>query len=551
MLVSSQTIPLLRQTLASATKAVAVDTETNITDRYSDRYCMGISLCVDGGETFYIPVGHSSWMAPDEEQVVPPVDLFMDVGVPCVFHNAKFDIHVLRRAGVQIPEAFKFYDTMLMCHFIDENELNFSLQAMAKKYLNEHKEVDLAKAMKNLKWEEIPGEIMAKYAEQDALVTYNLYETLLPHFQKYEECWKIDSEFLLMLEQIEAKGILIDVERTKELQALCTLQLEQLKEELGFDPAKTKILHEKLFALPPYGLGLKPITVTPGGKPQVNTAFLEKTNHPVCGLLLQFKETQKQLTSYYNSYLRLVGENGNSRIHASFKQHGTVTGRLSCADPNMQQIPRDSPIKSLFLPDPGNQLWEIDFKNIEMRLAAVYSQEESLIETFRAEGDVHQLTADLIGIDRQKAKMVNFLIIYGGGADALSYQLRLPRETCVGIIKDYEKAYPKLTSCRRAAGMAALENGGWIKMFSGRRRHFRFSNDYHKAFNSIVQGGAFEIVKRSMLNLRYFDIRNQVHDSVWLNVRSFMEVRKAESLMSDWTEEEFGLKFSVESKRLS
>jgi DNA polymerase-1 len=517
---------------------------------------MGISICVDGSETFYIPVGHSSWMAPDEEQVVPPSDLFIDVQVPFVFHNAKFDIHVLRRAGVQIPEAFSFYDTMLMCHFLDENDTKIpglSLQAMAKKYIGESKMKDLASTMKNtLKWEEIPGEIMGVYAEQDALVTYRLYDKLKPYFEIYEEAWKIDAEFLLLLEQIEARGLLLNVERCKELQALCSLQLEQLKEELGFDPAKTKVLHEKLFSLPPTGLGLKPITFTGTGKPQVNTSFLEKTNHPVCGLLLQFKETQKQLTSYYNSYLRLVGDSGkNSRIHASFKQHGTVTGRLSCADPNMQQIPRDSPIKSLFLPDPGNQLWEVDFKNIEMRLAAVYSQEDALLETFRAEGDVHQLTADLIGIDRQKAKMVNFLIIYGGGADALSYQLRLSRDTCVGIIKDYEKAYPKLTTCRRAAGVAALENGGWIKMFSGRRRHFRFSNDYHKAFNSIVQGGAFEIVKRAMLNLRYFDIRNQVHDSVWLNVRSFMEVREAERLMADWTEEMFGLKFSVESKRLS
>jgi DNA polymerase-1 len=267
---------------------------------------------------------------------------------------------------------------------------------------------------------------------------------------------------------------------------------------------------------------------------------------------LENSKIKKLTTSYYNSYKELC--EGYGRLHPSFKQHGTVTGRLSCADPNMQQIPRDSPIKKLFLPEPGKQLWEIDFRNIEMRLAAVYSKEPALLEIFRTEGDAHQLTADLLGISRQFAKVINFLIIYGGGKEALSYQLGIAPNKAARILDDYNNAYPRLYGARIAASNACISHGGWIRMWSGRRRHFTSAYEYHKAFNSIIQGGAFEIVKRAMLNLYAFDIRNQVHDSVWLMINednAEYEVKEAEHLMSSWTEETFNLPFTVESKRLA
>lgn len=541
----------MKETFLDSVEVAAIDTETNLTDRFQDRRCRGVSISTDKGENVYIPVSHSSWMAPDEPQIELPKDL-LNPNITWVMHNAKFDIHVLEKAGVQIPERFHFYDTMLMAHYINEEELSFGLDAMAKKYVgyDSGKNTELAKAMKGAKWDDIPGFIMAKYACQDTEATLNLYRVLKPLFASFEKCWEIDKEFLLLLRNIEKRGVRLDVEKTNYWREQCLVQLQDLKEKIGFDPQKQKVLQEKLFSSPPVGLGLRPLTKTPGGKPQVNTNFLTKTNHPTCGLLLQYRETQKQLTSYYNSYLNLVGSDYD-RIHASFKQHGTVTGRISCADPNMQQIPRESPIKKLFLPDEGFELWEIDFKNIEMRLATVYSKEPALLDTFREEGDVHQLTADLLGISRQHAKIINFLIIYGGGAEALSYQLNRPINECKRILADYNSAYPRLHATRVAAMESCKDNNGCVRMWSGRVRHFRWPSEYNKAFNSIIQGGAFEIVKRSMLNLTMYDIRNQVHDSVWLNVRSHKDVDAAEHLMADWTEEVFGLKFSVESKRLS
>lgn len=516
---------------------------------------MGVSVCFQPGGigsehlTFYIPTQHDSWMAPDAQNLTIPPDFLTHVEGELVFHNAKFDIHVLKKLGLDLSKN-KIYDTMLMGHLLWEDQLSHSLDHYATIYLGLAKEKQLARIMKKGEWEEMPAFAMAKYAENDVKLTLDLYNHFKPSFSEFEPVWDIDEQFMYLLQEMEQKGLLIDLDFAVQLQTACKVRLAEIEKELGFDPAKPSQLHKRLFDPPPFGYGLKVTKRTKGGKPQVNTAFLEQLNHPVAGLLLEWRQLQKQLTSYCNPYIDLT--KGYGRLHASFKQHGTVTGRLSCADPNLQQIPRDSEFKKLFIAEEGKELWEIDFKNIEMRLAAVYSKEPILFDTFKEEGDVHQITATSLGINRHKAKTINFLVIYGGGAGALANQLRLPYSDCDSIIKKYRNLYPALFSTMNAATEAANRSGE-VRMWSGRKRHFRYPSEHHKAFNSIIQGGSFEIVKRSMLKLQEagFDIRNQVHDSVWLMVDSKKDVEEAEHIMSDWTEEAFGLKFSVESKRLN
>lgn len=542
----------VKQSLTSAKKAIAIDTETNITQFDDDRYCMGISLCIDG-ETFYIPTYHDEW-GKGEICKVDVIGLFDSIaGVPIVFHNAKFDLKVLEKLKLEVP-VNQIYDTMLMAHLIDEEEFSFELDDIAREYLGVRKDINLAKAMRQFKWEDIPAYVMAKYAEQDALITYNLYFCLKQKFSDYEEVWKIDREFMLLLKEMEDRGVLLNRDKTLTSLQEAEKWVEEFKDKLGFDPGKKKLLQEYFFVT----LGLKPLTFTPARhEPQINTNFLDKTDTPETRAFREFKQINKRLTSYYRPYLRLTP---TGRFHANYRQHGTVTGRLSCFDPNMQQIPRDSDIKGFFLPEENCELWEIDYRTLELRLAAVYSQQQNLLDVFRVDGDVHQLTADLLGINRQHAKTVNFAIIYGAGKDALAFQLNTTTELAQGILNDFRKAYPNLFRKAREANEACKNNNGKIKMWSGRYRHFKWSGDYHKAFNAIIQGGGFEIVKVSMLKLRKegFDMRNQVHDSVWLNIPINHEVAsvhglitKAESIMSDWTEEMFGLKFSVESKRLA
>ena len=534
--------------LISSKKAIVIDTETNITSFQEERYCMGIALCIDN-ECFYIPTYHNDW-GKGNIKTVDTVGMFDNIAnVPVIFHNAKFDIPVLAKIGLQVPKN-QVYDTMLMAHLINEDQRSFELDDLVRVHLGIRKDVKLAAAMKQFKWEHVPAYIFEKYAIQDAQITYNLYWYLKNHFEPYEKVWEVDREFMYLLMDMEQEGVRLNRDKVKMSLAENEIWIENFKKKLGFDPGKQKELQKYFFET----LGLKPLTLTPKKlEPQINTNFLEKTDTPETRAFREFKEIQKRVTSYYRPYLRLAP---NGRFHPSFKQHGTVTGRLSCAEPNMQQIPRDSDIKGFFLPENGCELWEIDYRTLELRLAAVYSQQQNLLNTFKVDGDVHQLTANLLSVDRQKGKMINFAMTYGAGKNAIAYQLDCSIDEAASIIFDYRKSYPKLFEKAYEAKLSAEANGNKIKMWSGRHRHFYFAGDTHKAFNAIIQGGGFEIVKLSMLKLKQagFNMKNQVHDSVWLSIpvgEIDVKIKEAERLMSDWTEDLFGLRFSVESKRLA
>ena len=534
--------------LISSKKAIVIDTETNITNFQEERYCMGIALCIDN-DCFYIPTHHNDW-GKGNITSVDTIGMFDKLAnVPIIFHNAKFDIPVLAKIGLQVPKN-QVYDTMIMAHLINEDQRSFELDDLVRVHLGIRKDVKLAAAMKQFKWEHVPAYIFERYAIQDAQITYNLYWYLKNHFEPYEKVWEVDREFMYLLMDMERKGIRLDRDKTKISLYKNELWLDEFKKRLGFDPGKKKDLQKYFFKT----LGLKPLTFTPSRHdPQINTNFLEKTDHPACKEFRGFKEIEKRVTSYYRPYLRLAP---NGRFHPSYKQHGTVTGRPSCSDPNMFQIPRDSDIKEFFLPEEGCELWEIDYNTIELRLIAVYSQDPRLLKAFKEDGDVHKLTADLIGVVRQKGKEVNFTIGYEGGPTVLKFRLNITLEAAKDLHTAWHNAYPNVKKKSKEAQYSAEANGGKIKMWSGRHRHFFFAGDYYKAFNSIIQGGAFEITKLSSLKLQQagFDIRNIVYDSVWLNIpvgEVDVKIKEAEGLMSDWTEDLFGLRFSVESKRLA
>jgi DNA polymerase-1 len=329
---------------------------------------------------------------------------------------------------------------------------------------------------------------------------------------------------------------------------------------IGFDPAKTLELHKRLFSLPPVGIGLKPSSFTPGGAPQVDEVFLERIGHPLTALVLEYRRLQKAKSTYFDAYIRMGSSDG--LIHTTFKQHGTVTGRLSGEAPNLQNIPREggksqaaSLIKKCFRPSNKSELWEFDFRTIEYRLAAVYSKESSLIEIFREEGDIHQTVADMLHIPRQVAKTTNYLILYGGQAGKLAWQLGTSKSRAEGILSQMRQTYPGLFGVMDRAESQA-HSQGYIKMWTGRKRHFRYREEERKAFNAAIQGGAFEIVKRAGLNASTAGYKpvNQVHDSWWFDIPkedvkdALVEIPRA---LSDWTEEAFGLKFTVDAKRLA
>ncbi len=477
----------------------------------------------------------------------------------------KFDFNVMEKAKIPLPVG-NLACTMMYSVYIDENHHPYGheLDDVLKRYVGEKKKKIEKKAIKDFGWESAPTNYMAIYAEQDSQHLPQLRDSLLEKIEpRHLKLWKeTDSRFMLLLAEIERRGLLIDRELCDSLDQQCDRRLREIQEELGFDPAKSTQLHPKLFADPPIGLGLKVPSRTPKtGKPQVSLSWLAGQGHPICALIHEYRKTAKQKSSYFSAYLRLTTRE-NPRLHPNFKQHGTETGRLSCENPNLQQIPReewkDAYVKKLFRPETGKQLWEVDFRTIEYRLSAVYAESRELLDLFENEGDFHQLVADDVSsqagvaVSRQQAKTINYLMSFGGGVEVLAKQLGVSHSVADKIHKGYKKAYWEIFEKADEAA-AVAEQDKQIDMWSGRTRHFQYPSEYRSAFNAIIQGGAFEIVKRSMLRLwdAGFTISNQVHDSVWLQVDSEQDVIEAQHVMEDWTKEAFGLSFRTDRKRLN
>ena len=561
MLVTNQNqINQIKQEI-SHSNTLGIDTETNFAESQKDRYLLGLAIKTDAN-SWYIPVGHKSFLGSTPQNFQIPSDLFINFQGPIIAHNMKFDYEVLTLAGTKVPVG-NLQDTMMLSVYIDENKTTgHDLDSVLERFLGQRKKTVEAAVLKRFGWETAPAQYMAQYAEQDCQLLPQLYEALVSKSEdKHLKLWKeVDCPFMLLLADVEMQGILIDYQLCEKLQHQCQTRLEELRLTLGFDPAKPSQLHPRLFDDPPFGLGLQVPSLTPNGKPQVSLEWLAGVGHPITALVHEYRKTSKQLSSYFSAYLNVTTRD-YPRLHPNFKQHGTETGRLSCENPNLQQIPReswkDANVKALFLPEPGKALWEIDYRTIEYRLQAVYSQSKTLLTLFENEGDFHQLVADDVSakagtlITRQKAKTINYLMSFGGGVKVLQKQLNVSYGLAESIHKAYRAAYPEIFD-KAAEAQSVAEQDMQIDNWEGRTRHFQHMSETHKAFNAVIQGGSFSIVKHSMLKLKEagFNISNQVHDSVWLNVDNEAEVKEAEQIMSTWTKDKFGLTFRTDRKLL-
>lgn len=544
----------------SAEIGVAVDTETNWTKSSVRRFCLGVSITVDGRESFYMPIGHQAWInTPQNCEVVPELFKGVNPNVPFIFHNAKFDLGVLRKAGFDF-RLDNVRCTLLMNHMKDA-EQDLDLDSLALKFLGKRKMVELKGAIKGRddeQWHKVPEEIMAPYAVQDSQLTFDLWQYTEADFEYYEELYQEQYRFMLRLLRTEETGLILDRPKAQDLLDRATSEKLRIQRELGFDPAKTTQLHRVLFE----EQGLRPLSFTPKTKkPQVNDDFLAANkDNPVVALVNDYRAVGKVTSTYFGPYLELSDQAG--LLQPTFNPTGTVTARLSGSNPNMQQIPREDDdgnsewhreIKHCFKPQASRQLWELDYRNMEYRLAAVYADDAKLLELFRTEGDFHQLTADLVGIPRYLAKVCNFLILYGGGATALSEQTGRPIPLCKGIIESWRHAYPLVAKMMDDAQNFA-DYKGYIEYWNGWRRQFNEKGSTRKAFNSVIQGGCMQIFKRSMLLLDdagFTDHVNYVHDSVWINVKDEDEAKECQQIMEEWTTEVFGLRFSTDRKLLA
>lgn len=537
---------------------ISVDTETSWTDFDWERYLLGTAI--------YSPSAEKGWYFPDKEmsdEVRQALKLLLNTREKMLFHNAKFDIRVLSKAGL-LGEvgADRIEDTMLIAWLLQEDGRH-DLKGLSERFV-EKGASDMQKVVKQLTivygWENIPSAIMAQYAVQDVRLTYLLWKRLRPMLtsRKLDEVLFREYMFLFCLMDMESHGILIDKELAASLSLEAETKLKSLQSELGIDPLKPAQLARSLFLEPPTGLGLNPrgysgvrSKLFPLGRPKMDEEILLSYGHPFCDRVLEYRHIQKEKSTYIDAWLSKCSP--ESRYYPYFLQHGTVTGRLSG---NMQQVPRKGLVKSLLRAPVGASLVEVDYSQVELRLAAVIANEPGLKRAFKTNHDIHQEVADQLDVDRQMGKMVNFLILYGGGASKLSESAGIPYSRAEKIIAQYHETYPNIRRTSSKLTAQALARGH-VTHWTGRHRNMNQDNA-HKAFNAIIQGGAAEIMKQSMMDLMYnhrdlpIKIVSQVHDSLWIEVPTAEReevIDKVKEVM-EWPGREWDIPFPVDAKIL-
>jgi DNA polymerase I len=554
----------LLKVLSQGWNHVVLDTETTITDSNWNKSVIGVAVYIPAiDQAYYLS------FKPDREYGLKLQNILLKSTL--IFHNAKFDIQMLMKWYIDL-RACTFEDTMLMSYVIDE-EPPHGLKELTAKFLGPEakKEQEIVKTLtKAFTWEGIPTPIMARYAEQDVRLTWQLFENLHVPAELVEVLQK-DYKFMRVLLEIELEGISIDPVEAKLKSSECIKRMYAIENMLGYDPAKPSQLANRLYSPAPTGLGLTPIAygmpskAFPKGRPKMGVAELTEHHHPEVGLVLEYRRVQKAKSTWYDGWLEVMSP--ENKIHPTFHQHSTVTSRLSCSNPNMQQIPRDSeetetkaafPIKKLIRADPGCSMYELDYSQVELRLAAVYANETTMLQVFKDNGDPHQLVADTIGVSRFIGKTINFLTLYGGGAGKLQWVLKqagsnYTQSQCESFMYDFHAAYPGFKQCMWACTNAMVQRG-WIQYWSGRRRRMKF--DQHKAFNSLIQGGAAEIMRESLIQISEASLpvklKSQVHDSLWVQISNsdYDSLQKVKELM-EWPSEEFGIPFPVDIKMIA
>ena len=538
----------------------AFDIETNSLD-YIQAQVVGLSFAVAPGEAAYLPLAHDYLGAPeqlDREQTLAILKpLLEDQTRLKVGQHLKFDRNVLRNHGIHLQGIA--FDTMLESYVLNSTASRHNMDDLAKKYLNYTTQTfeDVAgKGVKQLTFNQVELEKAAFYAAEDADITLRLHQTLWPQVEK-EPALKallLDMELPLaeVLSDMERTGALIDpflLQNQSQQIEVRLAELEAQAHEIAggpFNLSSPKQLGEVLFEK----LQLPVIKKTPKGAPSTAEEVLQELayDYPLPKLLLEHRSLSK-LKSTYTDKLPLMIAQSTGRVHTSYHQAVTATGRLSSTDPNLQNIPIRSEegrrIRQAFVADQDYKIVAADYSQIELRIMAHLSEDEGLLRAFAQGQDIHRATAaEIMGIEpdavtsdqRRNAKAINFGLIYGMSAFGLAKQLGIPRHEAQRYMDRYFERYPGvLTYMERTRQQA--EQAGYVETLFGRRLYLpdiKAKNmglrkaAERAAINAPMQGTAADIIKRAMIKLAAWikgcdtdSIRMvmQVHDELVFEVR--------------------------------
>ncbi|HET9679335.1 MAG TPA: DNA polymerase I [Gammaproteobacteria bacterium] len=510
----------------------AFDTETTSLN-YMDAEIVGVSFAVEAGKAAYIPLAHDYEGAPEQLDRKAVLDrlkpLLESTSHKKVLQHAKYDAHVLRNHGIELRGVA--FDTMLESYVFNSVAGRHDMDSLAARYLNHttiHFEDIAGKGAKQKRFDQIAVEDAGPYAAEDADITLRLHQHLWPELGKTPDLnavfTDIEVPLIPVLTDIEHYGVLLDkqlleTQSTELAEKMAAIQAQAQDEAGGeFNLGSPKQLQEILFEQ----LGLPVIRKTPKGQPSTAEDVLEELaaqGHTLPNLILEHRGLAKLKSTYTDRLPALINAH-SGRVHTSYHQAVAVTGRLSSADPNLQNIPvrtaEGRRIRQAFIAPPGYKLVAADYSQIELRIMAHLSGDKSLIAAFEADKDIHQATAaEVFGVapgqvstdQRRSAKAINFGLIYGMSAFGLARQLGIPRGEAQDYVDTYFNRYPQVKAFMDNTRESAREQG-YVETVFGRRLYLpdikarkAQLRQYAErtAINAPMQGTAADIIKRAML----------------------------------------------------
>ena len=557
-------------TRLQAADCFAFDTETTSIDAQKAQL-VGVSFAIETGKAAYVPLCHSYMGVPqqlDRDAVLAALKpLLEDPAKRKICQHGKYDMNVLMHYGIEIRGMT--CDTMLESYVLDATATRHDMDSLALKYLGRGtiRFEDIAgKGAKQLTFDQIAIEQAGPYAAEDADVTLRLHQTLMGKLEATPSLLRVLNEIEMplvpVLARIERNGALVDakllgqqsVELGEKLVALEREAYDMAGEEfnLGSPKQLCAILYEKL--------GCPVLSKTAGGQPSTAEsvlAELAERDYPLPKVIMQHRSLSKLKGTYTDKLPQQINPR-TGRIHTSYHQAVTATGRLSSSDPNLQNIPirtaEGRRIRQAFIAAPGYKLLAVDYSQIELRIMAHLAQDEGLLHAFQNDLDVHRATAaevfgvpldEVTGDQRRSAKAINFGLIYGMSAFGLAKQIDVARGEAQAYIDRYFARYPGVLAYMERTRAQAAEQG-YVETLFGRRLYLPEINSKNgamrkgaerTAINAPMQGTAADIIKRAMIAVDNWlqdsglDARVilQVHDELVLEVREDLveQVREA------------------------
>ena len=585
-------------------KYMAIDLETcdpNLTTlgpgwTRNDGFIVGIAIAAGDFEGYY-PIKHEGGGNLTQRRVMDWLKVQLATPhIPKIMHNATYDAGWLRWAGVRVEG--RIIDTMIAAPLIDENRFSYSLNNLGRDYIGVGKsEASLRAAAKSFgldpkkdMWR-LPAKYVGAYAEQDARMTLKLWNRFEPELasQDLKTIFDLETSLIPLMIDMRERGVKVDVdgaERAKK--KLMGMKIEinaDIKRDLGFNVepwVATSVAKAFDYYKIPYN------KTETSNKPSFTKAYLQGCPHPIAAKILRLRELDKAHNTFIDSILR---HEHKGRIHCEFHQlrsddGGTVTGRFSSSNPNLQQIPAREPeikslIRGLFIPEDGHKWGSFDYSSQEPRLLVHYcasltesekhAQIESVVEEYhKGDADFHQMVADMAGISRKQAKTVNLGIMYGMGRAKLAATLDITIDDAKNLLETYHEKVPFVKGLADRVSTKAQKDGR-IRTILGRKcrfdmwepRSFEYNKpmklkdaqaEYgpqrirraftYKALNKLIQGSAADQTKKAMADCYAEGLvpLMTVHDELCFSVESEQQASKITEIM------ETGLPLKVPSK---